>query len=84
MRKGGVAMRCSRCRATGHNATTCPNIRIEAINYKGRGRSEVNLSVMAISVLCLFPRLDNCLFNVLGNLQLRQNRIPSLQLILDR
>jgi len=68
MRKGGVAMRCSRCRATGHNATTCPNIRIEAINYKGRGRSEVNLSVMAISVLCLFPRLDNCLFNVLGTI----------------
>jgi len=66
MRKGGVAMRCSRCKATGHNVRTCPNIRREAINYRGSGRSEVNLSVMPISVLCLFPRLDNCLFNVLG------------------
>jgi len=68
MRKGGVAMRCLRCRATGHNARTCLNIRREAVNYRGRGRSEVNFGVMPILVLCLFPRLDNCLFNVLGTI----------------
>lgn len=35
MRKGGIIMRCSRCRATGHNAKTCPQTRIEAVNYRG-------------------------------------------------
>jgi hypothetical protein len=32
MRKGVVTMRCSRCRGVGHNARTCPRIRIEAMN----------------------------------------------------
>jgi hypothetical protein len=39
MRKGGVTMRCSRCRGVGHNARTCPRIRREAVNYRGDGMS---------------------------------------------
>jgi hypothetical protein len=39
IRKGGVTMR---CRGTGHNLRTCPCIRIEAVNYRGHRRSEVN------------------------------------------
>jgi len=35
MRKGGVTMRCSRCRGVGHNARTCSRIRREAVNYRG-------------------------------------------------
>jgi len=35
-------MRCSRCRGTGHNLRTCPPKRIEAVNYRGPRRSEVN------------------------------------------
>jgi hypothetical protein len=39
MRKGGVSMRCSRCRGIGHNIRTCPQIRREPMNYRGDGRS---------------------------------------------
>jgi hypothetical protein len=41
-RKGGVVMRCSRCKVIGHNTRTCPCIRIEVVNYRGQSKSEVN------------------------------------------
>jgi hypothetical protein len=45
IRKGGVIMRCSKCRRVGHNTRTCPRNRTEAVNYRGQGssrRDEVN------------------------------------------
>jgi hypothetical protein len=45
IRKGGVIMRCSKCRQVGHNTRTCPQNRAEAVNYRGSSssrRNEVN------------------------------------------
>jgi hypothetical protein len=39
MRKGGVRMRCGKCRGIGHNSRTCPQNRREAVNYNGKNSS---------------------------------------------
>jgi hypothetical protein len=39
IRKGGVRMRCSKCRGVGHNSRKCPRNKIEAINYRGESSS---------------------------------------------
>jgi hypothetical protein len=71
IRKGGVTMRCSRCRGTGHNLRTCPRIRIEAVNYRGPRRSEVNsFDSFGVYFLVFNEMLnyyvDICFFNVVG------------------
>ncbi|XP_062143455.1 uncharacterized protein LOC133851158 [Alnus glutinosa] len=45
IRKGGVVMRCQRCKVIGHNVRTCPRIRTEAVNYRGQSSSEVQSAV---------------------------------------
>jgi hypothetical protein len=71
IREGGVIMRCSRCRGTGHNLRTCPRIRIEAVNYKGPRRSKVNsfdgfrVYLLVFSVM-LNHYVDIFFFNVVG------------------
>jgi hypothetical protein len=46
IKKGGVRMRCNKCRGVGHNSRTCPHNRIEAVNYRegssSARRNEVN------------------------------------------
>jgi hypothetical protein len=71
IRKGGVTMRCSRCRGTGHNLRTCPRIRIEAANYRGPRRSEVNSFDSFRVYFLVFNEMLNhyveiCFFNVVG------------------
>jgi hypothetical protein len=62
MRKGGVTMRCSRCRRIGHNARTCPHARIEAVNYRGQSKSDVNsLDIYLFSFLLLLLLLLFCI-----------------------
>jgi len=71
IRKGGVVMRCQRCKVIGHNVRTCPRIRTEAVNYRGQSSSEVNtLSQIFLDFLIVLLNflLDNCLSNVLGTI----------------
>jgi hypothetical protein len=94
MRKGGVTMRCSRCKKTEHNARTCPSARIEAVNYIRQSRSDVNsldiyfffffffffFFVFSMMLNFIFGK---CFFQCARyNPQLILNRIPNLQLIL--
>jgi hypothetical protein len=71
IRKGGVVMRCQRCKVIGHNVRTCPRIRTEAVNYRGQSSSEVNTlsqNFLDFLIVLLSFLLDNCLSNVLGTI----------------
>jgi hypothetical protein len=85
MRKGGVTMRCSRCRRTGHNARTYPRTRIEAVNYRGQSRSDVNsldiyfFYFLLLLLFFVFGVILNFMFQcVRYNLQLILNRILNI------
>jgi hypothetical protein len=52
MRKGGVRMRCSKCRGVGHNSRTCPRNRTKLVNYRGESSSARRHEVKGVLELC--------------------------------
>ena len=54
IRKGGVRMRCSKCRGVGHNARTCSRNRTEAVNYRGGSSSARRHEVKGVLELSHF------------------------------
>jgi zinc finger SWIM domain-containing protein 3 len=60
IRKGGVIMRCNKCRGVGHNTRTCPRNRTKAVNYKrsrSSRRNEVNRVLYLADFICWFTSL---------------------------
>jgi hypothetical protein len=60
IRKGGVRMRCSKCRGVGHNTRTCPRNITEAMNYKGESSNARRNEVNGVLDLCHFFPLICC------------------------
>jgi hypothetical protein len=60
MRKGGVTMRCSKCRAAGHNARTCP--RRQRVSTQSSSRASIptstatELTQLTFDDVSLFPK----------------------------
>jgi len=60
MRKGGVTMRCSKCKAVGHNARTCP--RRKRVSTRSRSRASIptstatELTELTFDDVSLFPK----------------------------